>query len=126
MNHYLQGIAGSTGLRHTVTLAQAERLSNTQSLQLFRIIQEACAGVIRHAAAKNISIVGAVAGDRFNLVIEDDGVGVDQSKQRVVAIAMIGIRERAALLDGDAAIGPRAKGGIRFDIRIPLQPKGPS
>lgn len=120
LEHYLKGVTASTGLGFEVRLTQAERLSSAQALQLFRIVQEACTNVLRHADARCIQVSGLGQGNQFQLVIEDDGSGFDPAQVRVGAMGLIGLQERAALLGGRAEVGPRDGGGTRVVIVLTL------
>ncbi|NDU98781.1 7TM-DISM domain-containing protein [Spirosoma terrae] len=79
LNQYINRYVHETDGLHVdvlVTGAPGQRLSSTQVLNLFRIVQEALNNVIKHAGATQ-AIVGlqVSAGGRINLRIHDNGQG---------------------------------------------------
>jgi signal transduction histidine kinase len=91
---------------------------------VYRIIQEALTNVARHSHATNARVDVTVAANRLQLVVDDDGAGI-QSDDAVTAprgLGVIGMRERAQSLSGTLSIEPRLTGGTRVNVVIPLTP----
>ncbi len=102
-------------------------------LSLFRTAQEALANVRKHSTARRASVVvrverrraapGTPGADRFphgfaEVEVLDDGrsrAGTSGS-----GLGLLGVRERVATHGGTAEIGPRATGGYRVRVRLPL------
>ena len=81
------------------------------SLSLFRIIQESCNNVIKHASASKIDIHILYEKDNFSIVISDDGIGfpvnnlIEQCKDNVEQkFGLSTIYERVYLLNGEIKI----------------------
>jgi signal transduction histidine kinase len=100
----------------------ADRLRPAVGLTLFRTVQEALHNVRRHSTASAATVV---------LRVEDTGaVGfaevevLDSGRPRTgtsgTGLGLLGMRERVASLDGSLEIGPRATGGFRVRVRLPL------
>jgi signal transduction histidine kinase len=53
------------------------KLHYTKALNLVRIVQEALSNAIKHAAAKNISIISSTESEKWKIVVADDGSGFD-------------------------------------------------
>jgi signal transduction histidine kinase len=92
----------------------------------FRIVQEAITNAIRHAKATRIDVDLHRENGRLRLLIRDNGVGFD-TKSRTAGLGLIGIKERAALVDGQANIISETNKGTTIDISLPLsfQPESP-
>jgi signal transduction histidine kinase len=85
----------------------------------FRIVQEAITNAIRHAKATRIDVDLHRENGRLRLLIRDNGVGFD-TKSRTAGLGLIGIKERAALVDGQANIISETNKGTTIDISLPL------
>jgi signal transduction histidine kinase len=115
---------------------RADELSQIpESLQLaaFRIVQESLTNVLKHAgpsATARVTVSGTAHGQPALVVeIQDDGHGGGDSGAdagaagadsglRIAGHGLIGIRERVALFEGQAEIGPGSAGG--FGVRAVL------
>ncbi|MCW5874054.1 MAG: hypothetical protein KIS88_05350 [Anaerolineales bacterium] len=70
----------------------------------YRIVQQAAENAIRHAKPQYINISGQLEADRFDLLIEDDGVGFDMQSSslpdllRAQHFGLASMNERAALI----------------------------
>jgi two-component system, NarL family, sensor histidine kinase DevS len=80
-----------------------ERLAPDAETALYRIVQEALTNTVKHAHARNVSILLIWRDGRAAAVIEDDGQGFDP-KAQTEGLGLLGMRERLALLDGDLVI----------------------
>jgi len=78
-------------------------------------LREALSNVVRHAGARQVD-VQVVAGDgSVELVVADDGVGVDPDAPGFgVGNGLSNLRERAKLLHGDTRIARRDGGGTQL------------
>jgi PAS domain S-box-containing protein len=86
-----------------------ERLDGQLESTIYRIVQEAVNNVIKHANAKNISIILERRGRRVLLIVEDDGIGFDaEAMMKMPAknrrFGLLGMQERVALVDGSLSI----------------------
>lgn len=92
---------------------------------LFRIAQEATTNALRHARASHIAIALHVVGDRVELEVLDDGVGLPPLiERRGLSLGLLGMRERAVAQGGRFEITTPASGGTRLLATMPL--RGPS
>jgi signal transduction histidine kinase len=83
----------------------------------FRIIQEAVTNVVRHAGTSRCEVSIDCREDRLWVEITDEGVG---GVPDGAGYGIVGMRERAALLGGRLAAGPRPGGGFRVAARLPV------
>jgi len=127
LGHYLQTLQRQSGVTTTLELADASALAPEQANPLFRIVQEACTNVLRHAQARSLRVVGRlleagrIPGESgYELEIIDDGRGPGDT--RADASGLRGMRERAALAGGGFDFGPALGGGTRVRVWLPLEP----
>jgi signal transduction histidine kinase len=73
-------------------------LQHDKALHLVRIVQEAVSNAIKHAGAKNISILSEVGNECWKLSVTDDGKGfdVEEKKQLQSGNGLGNMEERAA------------------------------
>lgn len=100
------------------------RLSEEQSVVLFRIAQESLTNVARHAKAGRVRITLAQENDCHVLEITDDGQGFDPSALRHQKFGLVGVRERVLAVGGDAEIHSAPGRGTRIRATIPIQEFG--
>src|SRR6266851_5287361 len=113
-----------TGLRHAepgpgpgqAPLGPAPRPADID-LSAFRIIQEAVTNVVRHAGTGRCRVSIDQQDGQLSIEVTDSGRGGSVAG---TGYGITGMRERAALLGGDFAAGPRPGGGFRVTARLPL------
>ena len=96
---------------------------------LYRILQEACENVIKHAQAKTMKITARLSPENVELQVEDDGIGFDAVSNlkldaMVVAkhFGLAGMYERASLIG--AKVNVDSKPGQSTRVRITWESKG--
>ena len=102
-----------------------DRLSPEIETTLYRIAQEALNNIAKHAQATQVAIVLERRADQVSLIVEDDGVGFDVQqvfRDEDKGLGLIGMRERAALVDGTLDIESRPNKGATVVVRIPVPP----
>ncbi len=87
---------------------------------LYRITQESLTNVVRHAAAKHLTVRLLVTPDEVHLTIEDDGRGFEPSQIPKGRFGLIGLSERAKLLGGQLKLRSSPGAGTRLEVNIPL------
>jgi signal transduction histidine kinase len=114
---------GRHGIRVDVTQDGIDkRLPRAVELASYRIVQEALTNVARHARASSCLIsLRRVASD-LEILVEDDGRGfnVDEDVTARRGLGLVGMRERAALLDGRIAVESGDGSGTKLKVRLPL------
>lgn len=94
---------------------------------LYRVTQEALTNVLKHAHASRVDVVLEGLRDAVTLVIEDDGVGFDPAavEKGCVGIGLVGMRERAALINATLQVESTPGKGTTIFLRCPLgEPSG--
>lgn len=90
-------------------------------IALLRIVQEAVTNIIKHAKAKNVSILVYEEEDNLILTIGDDGIGLDGKKSggSKSTMGLDSIRRRVEFLNGETNINSGAE-GTEIIVSIPL------
>lgn len=101
----------------------ARRLSAETEVGLFRIAQEAVRNVERHAGATRLSVELAFDTGQVRLRVVDDGAGFVLDGNRTLAadghFGLLGMRERADLLDGSLEILTSPRRGTHITASVP-------
>ncbi len=104
--------------------ARAEHvpLDRGRATAVFRIFQEALTNVAAHAAATRVSVRLACRRDQLVLTISDNGRGIEpQRAASSESLGLIGMRERASLLDGRIEVRPARPKGTTVTVSIPIR-----
>ena len=106
--------------------AQEITLPERAAISVFRIVQEALNNVARHADATRADLTFSQQDEVLELSIQDDGNGRNGAPPAAgerKPLGLLGIRERARLLGGQATITHTSEGGFRLSVRFPAIPK---
>jgi signal transduction histidine kinase len=105
-----------------IAIQLSERLPGDVETAIYRIVQETLTNIARHAQAHSASILVERRNDVVRAIVEDDGVGFDaNTNQGEHHLGLLGMRERAELLNGTLTIESVAERGTSIFIEIPLQ-----
>jgi two-component system nitrate/nitrite sensor histidine kinase NarX len=135
--HALQGFAdgfeGRTGIALDYQNRVADlRLSVDQEAQVFYIVQEALANVVRHSGATRARLVIEGDGDYYVATVEDNGKGgqgffaianrtggFDEHPQLRDHFGLSIMRERARKIGGRVEVANLPQGGFRVRLMFP-------
>ena len=114
----------------------AGRLAPPVETAIFRIVQEALSNVAKHAHAASVLVRLRVDEELLTAEVADDGIGIDE---RLLAhppaegagaqpsptaagapLGLFGMRERAALLDGELVVQRRTDGNSGTLMRVTI------
>jgi len=112
--------AEQTGITVDFEAALPERLPGEVETALYRIVQESLTNVVKHARARNVTVVLTRRGTAVTAVVEDDGQGFDPEQTRDDGFGLVGMRERLSLLDGRLEIESSPAGGTTIAVEVPL------
>jgi signal transduction histidine kinase len=115
------------GLKFAVEFPEDIDLPGDVSIALFRIVQEALANTVRHAAAANVTVAIAIGDSNISLLVEDDGVGIADSVHTDGGVHGIAeMRQRVRSLGGELAIRkrPGLQTGTIVEVNIPCLDAG--
>jgi signal transduction histidine kinase len=88
-------------------------------LTAYRLVQEGLTNALKHARASSAQVVVTYRDDELELEVTDDGRGTGPRSDDG-GHGLVGMRERVAVYGGELDSGPRAQGGYRLHIRLPV------
>ena len=88
-------------------------------LVIYRVAQESLTNVARHAQATEVLLLLQRGNDSVVLRVIDDGQGFDPGHAEGGGLR--GIRERALIVGGAAAINPAPGGGVEVRLEVPAE-----
>ena len=98
-----------------------DELGEVININIYRIVQESINNVFKHAEAKKIDIKLSLKVDLVQLVIKDDGKGMDISLvDQTNHFGLLGMRERVEGLRGSFSVKSKTSTGTTINISIPL------
>ena len=115
-----QGAATLSVGELSVTVVAGEpvpELAAAVEVAAYRIGSEALANVARHSGAGRARITIRWDDSQLELVVEDDGRGMEASARS--GVGMSSMRERAEELGGELTVGRSAWGGVAVCARLP-------
>jgi PAS domain S-box-containing protein len=124
LRRYAEELAATRDIEIAVDSDGVERLPHEMETTLYRIIQEALTNVTRHAEAHHVAVSLTRHNGGVRAVIHDDGCGLDVTTvlraSDTSTLGLIGMRERASLLDGSVTIDSQVGAGARIVVDLPL------
>ncbi|WP_396194386.1 ATP-binding protein [Flavobacterium sp.] len=96
------------------------KIDDIQKMNLYRILQEACQNINKHAKAKNAEINFAVNDQKLHLTITDDGIGIQPNNPQK-GIGLKNIKYRVKQLGGKFILNSKPNQGTSLTITIPLK-----
>lgn len=126
LNPAIARLVADLGERHELQvelvadgLDDAERLPSTIETVVYRIVQESLTNIVRHARAHHVSVRVSRRDDRVRAVIEDDGVGFDDTRKGRT-LGLRGMAERASLVGGRLELTSSPGAGTTVALEVPL------
>jgi len=104
-------------------VGEERRLPPEKELSVFRIVQEALSNVRRHSKATTVEVIIDFSPEALTIIINDNGQGFDMP-QRTSDLALsgklgiIGMRERARLIDGTFLVQSDQGVGTTITLRV--------
>jgi two-component system sensor histidine kinase UhpB len=95
-------------------------LSAEEELVVYRIAQEALANALRHAKATEVTVTLKQVDGHVLLTVRDDGEGLPENRTER---GLMGMRERARLIDAHLAIQSDPQGGTQITLSVPPSPE---
>jgi signal transduction histidine kinase len=130
-----EGLAPQPGLRDLSCLVEEARQAGASvslvvdgdlgpvpagvDLAAYRIVQESLTNVLRHSRPPDCTVRVALSGATLEVEVLDEGAAPAMPTGRA-GRGLAGVRERAALYQGSAEIGPREGRGFGVSVRLPV------
>lgn len=111
-----------TGIRCVLNLPMEPlALDSQRATAIFRIFQESLTNVVRHAQATEVQSRLAMGKSELIFEVRDNGKGFDANKTNLrKSLGLVGMQERALVLDGELDIQGVPGSGTTVTLRIPL------
>jgi Signal transduction histidine kinase len=103
------------------SMGEVHRLQSRIEAALFRLVQEAVQNACIHAHPKMIRIRIDYRKENVVILVKDDGDGFDPSHKKEGSYGLIGMNERADLLNGELTLLSTPGKGTSVMVDIPLQ-----
>lgn len=124
----LAQLVGTAGIPATLTVqGPVSDLPAPVSGAAYRTVQEALTNVRKHACGAATSVLVVADADQLRVEVRNeapegpvDGAPADGVTLPSGGHGLVGLRERAALLDGELEAGPTDSGGFLVRVRFPL------
>lgn len=128
LQRYTENLSQRSGVSidfHSRGFSDSNRLSMHIETALYRIIQEALINTIKHAAAKQVSVLLERFPDSIMAIVEDDGTGFDVeavmlSPKIESKLGLLGMQERSALVGGTLTVESTSGMGTTVFVKIPI------
>ncbi len=107
---------------NVIPFGLTQRLTNSAEILLFRIIQELCTNIIKHAEANEVNIyLTQHNNDLINVIIEDNGKGFDYKKLiNTDGIGLKNIEKKVEQMNGTFTVDSVLQKGTTIIIDLPL------
>lgn len=134
---YLADLGLVSALRALVQAGQSEnletrfeiegeprRLTDDLELTLYRVAQEAMNNVVKHARARQVTVLLNFTGEQVQLSVQDDGQGFQVPENLLSLVnsgsyGLVGISERVQLAHGTLSILSSQRGKTSLTVKIP-------
>lgn len=104
-------------------------LPSIYKVTLYRVLQEACCNIIKHAKASKIEVTLFCGDNKLALEIQDNGIGFDAQKKKETSgevshgFGLSMMKERVILLGGTIQIKSVIGEGTTVSVEIPMHEK---
>ncbi|MCJ1678387.1 sensor histidine kinase [Streptomyces sp. APSN-46.1] len=113
------------GLEVTTEIAGIRRpLTPGVELTAYRIVQEALSNCLRHAPGSRVEVGIAYGPRELHLCVANSAPTRPAPPSPGAGHGLLGMRERAGMLGGELAAGPRPDGGYEVSAVLPIDPQG--
>ncbi len=104
---------------------QLHRLPPEMALTLFRVLQECLSNALKHAQARQVTVLLRFSAETADLSVRDDGVGFDPQMNRSGHYGLVNLRERAAKVSGRVELTSAPGAGTTVVFSVPLHEGSP-
>jgi PAS domain S-box-containing protein len=112
-----------TGVRCELSVNSEElELPDLQATAVFRAVQESLTNIAKHARASRVDVRIDREDSTLAVRVRDDGVGfATEASRKPNSFGLLGLRERAALLGGEAKVTSAPGRGTQVEVRFPVE-----
>ncbi|MCA9930154.1 MAG: sensor histidine kinase, partial [Anaerolineales bacterium] len=130
IQHHADRFTQATGIpcHLTLDIATATSARSVQAVpetiadHAKRIVSESLTNITRHAQANNVWLTVRQENRQLLITVQDDGVGFDvETAVRAGHYGLLGMRERARLVNGTFVINSDPEKGTHLSLTLPLE-----
>jgi PAS domain S-box-containing protein len=101
-------------------LPESSDLPSKVKVNIYRIMQELCANIIKHSGAENAEVISEIAGDYLSISIKDDGVSFNPDEHGTQGAGLINVNSRVFKLGGHITFNKHTEKGMFVNLEIPV------
>jgi len=117
----LDAVESRVGLKTDLRVTGEARIGDPLKLELYHVVREALNNILKHADARNVSVVLTLGSDAAALEVNDDGKGFDPDTGRASGgLGLAGMAERARRVGGELTVQSCPGAGTKLTLRVPL------
>lgn len=120
LDEMLEQLSTGNTLKARLSYDLHQKIAPSAELNIYRIVQEACNNIIKHAEARNIEVMLRQDAGRLSLKVTDDGRGFDKDALKT-GNGLNNIYSRADIMKATVSISTNQGQGTVLDILIPLK-----
>ncbi|HYA24026.1 MAG TPA: CHASE3 domain-containing protein [Terriglobales bacterium] len=126
LEQYCEEFEERSGIRtHFSSREVPDSLPPEVASSMYHIFQESLRNVSKHSEAETVFVTLEFTAGVLRLIVKDEGVGLAESRLKAGAgIGMIGMRERAHLVNGTVSIESQVGEGTEVTVAVPLTSVG--
>ncbi len=103
------------------TAGDVSLIEQNLALNIYRIVQELCNNIVKHARATSVTIICSNLAQEVLLIVEDNGKGLSENYlQYSDGMGLKGVRERVAMFQGVLLIESEVNKNTTFSITFDL------
>lgn len=111
------------------TVGKEIRLPSGMEAAIFRLVQESCSNVQKHAQATFLAVIMMFQQNMIKIVIKDNGIGfnpeiLEAGLSSGTHYGIVGMKERVDLLEGRLEILSEPGSGTQVKMTIPINTEG--
>ena len=101
-----------------------DELTVDEEMQVLHIVREALSNIVRHSHARRAKVALRRCDDNsVRIIIDDDGVGIDDPQRRAQHLGLVVMQERSRNLGGEFSVREQAAAALK--LVSPLHRKNP-
>ena len=126
LEQYCEEFEERSGIRtHFSSRNVPDSLPPEVASSMYHIFQESLRNVSKHSEAETVYVTLEFTDSVLRLMVRDEGVGLPESRLKAGGgIGMIGMRERAHLVNGTVSIESQVGEGTEVTVAVPLTSLG--
>ena len=97
-----------------------KQLTSKQAINLYRILQEIVNNAIKHANAKDISVLISQIENELQIKISDNGIGFDYESKKKKSFGLTNIQNRVQEIKGTLKVQSELENGTNYFVAITL------